>query len=469
MEKKTSVPQSILRHIAEEDIPAREINLWPKVLAYLEFNRRVTSATGLRANGPTAAPRRRFGLIGSVALALLLVMVALLATPQGRVLTQNALRFFTFQEVDHILPVPTDTLTPAIPQATPTLTVMATAEPTADPTIAAQATRLAQPSATPEPTPLSYDTIAGVEKAAGFKVVEPAKLPVGYRLTEAYYSPESQLVCLEYYLSSADTNNYVSILESASAPLPSISELFTNHGIYTSTRLVDIGGAQDGQGLYASGDMLPSKVCGNFGQDQMLQVQTGGLSFIIFARMETGTSQHHNFMTLMQMSRLAESISGVYTIPDDQIDPDFITSQAEAERLAGFRIKLPTQLPEGIALDHFKVEKAGGVVTLSATYLFYGGAWEGFVLRIISGSMDTLESLNRPTDPQNPEYLKIRLRGTDGIISQGLYDAGVWLRLDTIHDGGADLVWFEDGLEYRIGGFNRYSQAGWLAIAEGLK
>jgi len=80
MRKTNQVLQSILPHIAEEDIPAREIDLWPAIQAHLR--------TGLLKPQTLKAERKPVRTLKRqlryAALAAFVLLVLLLATlPEG--------------------------------------------------------------------------------------------------------------------------------------------------------------------------------------------------------------------------------------------------------------------------------------------------------------------------------------------------------------------------------------------------
>ena len=50
------------------------------------------------------------------------------------------------------------------------------------------------------------------------------------------------------------------------------------------------------------------------------------------------------------MVRLAESITGVHTVSENQPDPEYLNSIEDAKKIAGIPLKLPTKLPGGYEL-----------------------------------------------------------------------------------------------------------------------
>ena len=311
--------------------------------------------------------------------------------------------------------------------------------------------------------------VSEAEKLAGFKVIQPAWLPEGYHLDFAKYFPEYKTVCLEYRHpgDGDDKSSSLTIAESSTASLPALTDLFPSdptYGRFMETENRTVGGAKSSEGVYAYGDMDTTKVCGERSyQDQVLQMQAENIQVMIFTRRSSSTGQR-NFLTRQQMVRLAESMTGVHTISDDQLDPDLITSVTDAERLIGFHLKLPTKLPEGVSFDHIRYSKDGQVIQIVVIYT--GGVGPEIDITFTIGSTETLEKLYN----ELPEtWEKVKVNGMDGILSQGFYNSGKWMKLENGGDGAVQLIWFEDGIKHSITGFNAYSRQVWLEIAESSK
>jgi hypothetical protein len=318
-------------------------------------------------------------------------------------------------------------------------------------------------------------SVARVEELAGFAVAEPSWLPEGYYFDQASYSPETRVVCLEYRHpadnpSASDLHpdpvTYppsLTIAESAAAPLPTTDDLFSvsQIGQPVMKESIEVGGALDGKGLFARGNLNGSADCSNRFESQVLHVQIQGLSFSIFARQD-GSQSGHNWLTRLQMVRLAESITGVQTIAADQIDPEFLTSASQAESLAGFHIGLPTKLPAGMVLGHLRFDQIRTVQTVVVTYSDGNN-----VLKVteVKGSTDTLESVVK----DHPEiYDPVTVHFQPALISQGYWANDAWQKLEDGGDGAASVIWFEGGIKYTVSGFNAFSRSVWLAIAESL-
>ena len=103
-------------------------------------------------------------------------------------------------------------------------------------------------------------------------------------------------------------------------------------------------------------------------KNQVLQFQTQDLQISIYAK-DAPSIFERNFVTQLELVRLAESITGVHTIPDNQLDPSFLQRpRMFAETLAGFDILLPTQLFPGEALSYLKLNTEGLSRSVTAMY-----------------------------------------------------------------------------------------------------
>lgn len=105
MNNKNINPQSMLLHIAEEDIPANKIDIWPGLQKTL-LERKPHTQQGGSPMSKTIQPKRyQFALF--VGLVAILTLAFLLLTPQGKAFAQQILGYF----------VPTDRLARPVPEA----------------------------------------------------------------------------------------------------------------------------------------------------------------------------------------------------------------------------------------------------------------------------------------------------------------------------------------------------------------
>jgi len=315
-------------------------------------------------------------------------------------------------------------------------------------------------------TPESLPSLAEVEESAGFSVLQPAWLPEGYHFDRARHLPEAQIICLEYRHPEdpEDMGPSLSIAQSAQAPLPDLDDLFpapAGSSRYLVQENISVGGALDGKGLYAHSRMY-AQLCDGSLQSRVLQVQMDGMNFSILARAD-GLHASRNWLTRQEMVKVAESMTGVRTVLDDQLDPEFLTAVEDAEGLVNFDLKLPTRLPAGKAFDHIRI-KADGLV--QEVTIFYSDGNNVISVTQTSGSQDTLEMALK----DHPEsYVSVTIHGQPALISQGYWDSNGWREIEDGGDGGASVIWFEDEIKYTVGGFNEYPRDVWIAIAESLE
>lgn len=333
------------------------------------------------------------------------------------------------------------------------------------------------------PAPLIQATVtpvvnlAEIGQTAGFKAVEPTWLPEGYRLSSARYVPEQEILCIEYThpddipLSNRDAGNLpapsLSIAQRVSAPLPDLKELVPE-GLRPDQVLLEkenlaVGGSLNGNGEYVYGSIDPTPLCGNILEHQALQFEMEPYRIMIFARKIGGINLAQRGLTKQEMVKVAESMTGVRRIAEDQPDPEFLTSVDEAETLSGFSIKLPGKLPEGMNLDHIRVDKNGGQRSVT---LYYSDGSQMLEISQVSGNGETLEAIRK----DHPEaFDTVTVHDQPALISQGYWTEDGWKELEDGGDGGASLSWFEDGIGYTVSGFNKYPRTIWIEIADSLK
>ncbi len=84
---------------------------------------------------------------------------------------------------------------------------------------------------------------------------------------------------------------------------------------------VEVGGADGGQGTLITngvnaGNLCPQK---DLSANQALYWQSGGMDYVIFGMLDQ--MQGGVFISRLEMQHLAENLTGVATLPDDEIDP----------------------------------------------------------------------------------------------------------------------------------------------------
>jgi len=260
----------------------------------------------------------------------------------------------------------------------------------------------------------------------------------------------------------------LTIAESKKEVLP-LPEDLTMQGldqdqVFLETADVRVGGTRDEKGLYVYGNLDPSKICGiqSF-QNQVLVTQLEGLNVSIIAQKEGPMGMIRNWLTQQEMVRLAESITGVSTIDENQLDPEFLTSIEDIRQMAGIPLKFPTKLPEGMNFTYGQVLNEE---TIRKVILNYSNDNQNITLRLMNGSYETLAAALK----RNPDaYKQTTIHNQLALISQGYWNENYWVDLPNGGDGNASVIWIEDEVMYSISGFNAYPSQVWIEIAESVK
>jgi len=142
------IVKTFLQQRAEEMAPASEINLWPSIQARLSSRHAVLlSSNGGSKMKPSG---RRFSILAPISLAIIVAVIFMAITPQGRALAQHFLSLF-FQTASDIRPL----------------------DPTTAPTVI---------------TPTANGQ--AVEDLTQWHLFKPSWLPEGFGLNRTEYRPE---------------------------------------------------------------------------------------------------------------------------------------------------------------------------------------------------------------------------------------------------------------------------------------
>jgi hypothetical protein len=234
--------------------------------------------------------------------------------------------------------------------------------------LAARLTTESPFDSSPRPTPVT--DIATVAAQAGFPVTGPGWLPERFALVDAAYIPAQGTVCLYYSHPGSERFTNLVIIESMRTLslqdilMPPQFQDGIRLDIPVDTQTVAVGGAQDGQALYASNGLDVNPLCGSrdLVSNHVLLWQADGKSFIISATLDAYDGR--SFLTPMEMRRVAEGLTGLATIPADDLDPEFLPSAAAAETLAGFDVKAPTRMPAEMRFAYATYRDAGSPASL---------------------------------------------------------------------------------------------------------
>lgn len=317
-------------------------------------------------------------------------------------------------------------------------------------------------------------SIEEIAAQAGFPVTEPAWLPAGYAFDHATYSSEHQAACLCYRYLDLEGWPLLTVAEIGTGVLPAIGDLqtvvlFNGQPVEAAVdqQMVSVGGAAGGQGQLAITGVDTSRLCGGEAQhaNMTLLWQAVDRSFAVFASIDQYDGR--GFLTRLEMSRLAESLTGVSTIPPDALDPGRLPTIEAAERLAGFDLLAPTRVPEGFAFAYAAYREIGDP---EVTLLYFSstrdsiGRSHGYVLTQTTGSPNTLEEV-----AMGGGYEWTTVHGEPAVYRQMCWDA-------TAEGFDAacylELSWYEEGLRFDVFANlpgPEVSRQALLAMADGIR
>jgi hypothetical protein len=323
----------------------------------------------------------------------------------------------------------------------------------------------------PEPTPaVGLDQISA---QAGFTVFQPTWMPKGYVFLEAAYIPGQNTACLYYTMQGGDNSPVLAIAERP-ADADSILEDITSTAadvngqqveIHIVTELLNVGGVDGGQAVLASNGVNAGLLCPHkdFIANQALYWESDGKDFVVFGLLDQ--YQGGVFVSHLDMQRIAESLTGVITIPADQIDPGHLNTVKDADTLASFDVKAPTQMAVGVQFDHAAYSDDGQAKTIRLVYTpgspTRGGIDYGFFITQAKGTIRTLDEV----------YL---WGGFDHATVNGqdaLYRKMCWDTPQGVTDCYQELYWDENDIGYDIMAYfpGALEKDKFLAIAESMK
>lgn len=174
----------VMGHLAKGLVPG-SVDLWPVIRERFESSKQHSIKGDLSMNNPPNIQARSrlnkpLRLAGLSTLALLILAGLVYLTPQGQAWAQEALRFFTRSGSD-TLPIQSWQLTPLPTPGTPT----------------------------PDPASILdvHQTVGEVEQLAGFKVLQPTRVPDVLSLVGASYQPDHTIARVFYR--DPDSNSLV--------------------------------------------------------------------------------------------------------------------------------------------------------------------------------------------------------------------------------------------------------------------
>jgi len=465
--------QSILQDALEEKIPSSQIELWPAVKASLVAGKHPLIQQGEKMN--TIKPRR---ISRAALIALMIVVLLALAfiTPQGRAFAQSILQFFIRSESDAI-PVPTEEpvtwvdLTPGLPPATSTPL----------PAIASFADDCGD-----FPNPIC--SVEHIRGRVNFTVKELGIIPEGLYFIGATGGPDSISLSYEF--------------ENHAGGIHIFEERWTGVAIQVgasaAVEKVQIGGLT---GEYVRGTfiMYPGDPVATWDMNagnEILRWVDDGTSYTMFANLpdtleKEGMAALAESMTTESVAKLPMPVSE----PVDVWNPKdtYNLSISEAEELAGFKLLLPTRLPEILSLVGASHDAEHNIIEVyySLDQNLYGPTTEGILLRQqIAPDLDDcflcdilIGDYNEfAEDAGNANYFKEIVPSAEDIETvqigalTGQYVQGVWSGTDCcgwVWDPipyRKNLRWWSNGMAFELSYFGMHiEKADMIKIAESLK
>lgn len=323
----------------------------------------------------------------------------------------------------------------------------------------------------PEPTPaVELDQLSA---QAGFAVIQPGWTPQGYVFLEAAYVPEQNTACL-YYTTVGGDNSPVLAVAERPAYAGSILEDITSTSadvngqqveIPIVTELLNVGGVDGGQAVLASNGVNASLLCprSDFIANQALYWEADGKDFVVFGLIDQ--YQGGVFVSRLDIQRIAESLTGVTTIPADQLEPGRLGTVEAADALANFDVKAPTQMASGVQFDHAVYSNDDQTETVRLIYTpgspTRGGIDYGFFITQAKGAIRTLDEV----------YLWGGFEYVTVNSQTALYRKMCWDTPQGVTDCYQELYWDEKGIGYDIMAYfpGALNEDEFLSIAESMK
>jgi hypothetical protein len=297
-------------------------------------------------------------------------------------------------------------------------------------------------------------TIAEAEALAGFPIRKPAPLE-GFAFSYATFHQPTQSVCLHFQITLQDFQEERNIAQGPASLAPQLAPQSSElNSVITET--VQLGGADGRLGILGSGLVRQGEwAC--VGDDASstgpaVSWQSEGYQFDVYAlRGSFGVP----FFTRLELLRLAETITGVSTHSPDEKDPEHLVTVADAEEMAGFDIKEPDKLPEGVVFNHAVYSIRDGAPTVD---LYYFNASSGDYFSMLITQTPVSSTIGKVLEAQ---YRGLPL-GAYELLTIGsmpaVYINGTWTEEHGVRewyshpDIPRTLYWQTDGFLFMLSG-----------------
>lgn len=380
----------------------------------------------------------------------LVIVSTVFVSPQGRAWAQEVFQFFEAIN-SHTVDVPESlvqlqedvgndqVVLPLVPVYIPTIAPAMAAIPGCE---------------TPQQSQSYHCNVALAESKLGFDLKEFKELPIEWNFDFVYYNSSSKSATIGYSLTHASFDyGALSLMQGwgdtpefyASNPWDAVP--------VDKIQTVKIG---NNNGQYVEGGMDSSSESSSLTWNDLKPHRRLGWSdgtrwYLIDLWTITKIS---STLTREQLIELAESLVDAPQAANEPLNPNYLYSVSDAEKLSGFDLKAPTLLPMEIDFSYARYYADSKEVRL-----FYGINNE-LVIHAWKGKSLALETL---TTPSNPDYQIVEIHGETAYF--GTVETGA--------DPHLFLWWEEDGIVYQIYYYQYFfgmiDQEKLIAIAESMQ
>jgi hypothetical protein len=434
--------KSILQDALEEQIPASEINLLPAIQSDLVAGNKSLLQQGEHMNKVFT---KRLVLS---ALIVIVVLTMALITPQGRAWAQEVAQFF--RRINSIMiELPAEQLKQMNNDSDQSydLHLVPVFIPTVSPEMAVV------PGCETQQKSQSYRCqVVLAESKLGFDLKELPETPKDWEFQSLSFDPSSQYAVLAYRPDFIGGARYSQLmLMQGVGDFSNLAWYRNNSWEAVPTDKVEPVSIGEYKGEYVMGSFIlkPGDTVLTWSEEtgrQRLVWSEGERWYLIDFSPDLNLSGQ---MDKEQLIHLAKSLVVSPIAPAESLDPAYLTSISDAEKISGLDLKAPTLLPMNMRFLYARSFPGGKQV-----HLIYGDneeliiqEWEGKPLKI---------------DQPSGIFKIVSINGNDGYFESV-----------TGSEPRLSLLWYKDGLNYRID----YNQSfGWhidkekmILIAESMQ
>lgn len=462
--------QAILQDALEEKIPSTQIQLLPAVKASLVAgnHRLIQQGEKMNSTRPQRVPRAML-----ITLTIILLLTLTLITPQGRAFAQSILQFFIRSESDAV-PVPTSAPLNWVGQTPGAVPATSTPLPAAA-LFADECGDFSNPGC----------SVEQIRSRVDFTVKEPARLPEGLYFMGATGGPDDVLLS---YGSQDMSFSLTLFADRWTGTLSPDTDLVGASATIEKVQIGNLNGEYfKGSFVYQSGQDVATWDP-DFGSETLRWVDGDTSYKLLYGSFQKSLNKEG--MVAIAESMTSEPIVNL-PMPSPTVDPYawdpkeyWNLSISEAQEQAGFKLLLPTELPEILSVMGARYEEKHGYVQVNYQTL----PGESLVLsQQISDNPENCALCDisigdyNDVEQENPDNLRVVPVDANLEIVQigtvtGKYVEGVWSGTDCcgwVWDPQPylkTLRWWKDGMAFEIAyGGLELEKADLIRIAESIK